>query len=425
MKKETTDKKMSTGMLRQDSAPHKNNERSCREDNGVTSRNAAPERTLNVREEASTGMLRQDSATAPFNFGIYIHWPFCLSKCPYCDFYSRVAKNHNQDDLINEYLDDLNYYYEITQERTVTSIFFGGGTPSLISAANIERIIDFIDKHWKLSSQAEISLEANPNTQTPTLFSDLRQVGINRLSLGVQALNDADLKFLGRTHSVNDALKAIDDVTKYFNNHSMDLIYARPQQTLSQWQTELQQAVGFGFKHLSLYQLTIEEGTVFAKKGICAMNDETAAELYAFTNQFLSRNGYPRYEVSNYAQPDFQCRHNLLYWQGDEYLGIGRGAHGRLKKDGRFYALTYKRLADELSAAERAEELIIMGLRLSQGIDKCRFKDICGIDFDNFINQNKMNLLQQSGLIENTKQNLHATEKGFLLLNHLIEELCC
>ncbi len=391
-----------------------------REDNDVTSRSTAPERTLDVREEVSTGMLHQASATSRLNFGIYIHWPFCISKCPYCDFYSKVVRHNNQDDLINDYLDDLNYYNEITKERTVTSVFFGGGTPSLISAANIEKIINFISKKWTLSPQAEISLEANPNTQTPTLFADLRQAGINRLSLGVQALNSPDLKFLERTHSLQEAYSAIEQVTKHFANHSMDLIYARPQQTLSNWLSELHEAVRFGFKHMSLYQLTIEDGTIFAKKGIQPMEEKKATELYNQTNQFLNDNGYPRYEVSNYASPDFRCRHNLLYWQGDDYLGIGKGAHGRLKRNGKFYALTHKRQTEELSAQERAEELIIMGLRLPQGIDKQRFENICGLKFDNIINNDKANILQQNNLIENSSQTLRANKNGYLHHNHII-----
>ncbi len=379
---------------------------------------------IKTKKETNIGILQQDSAAVDFNFGIYIHWPFCLSKCPYCDFYSKVSKDDNQNKLIKEYLDDLNYYYEKTKERTVTSIFFGGGTPSLIKANNIEKIIDFIYKHWKTADNIEISLEANPNTQTPTLFSDLHQAGINRLSLGIQALNENDLRFLGRTHNLQEALSAINQVIKTFNNHSMDLIYARPNQTTLQWEKELRQAVKFGFKHLSLYQLTIEENTIFGKKGIQPMEEQQASELYLLTNSFLRDNGYPQYEVSNYALPAYECRHNLLYWQGDDYLGIGKGAHGRLKKDEKFYALSHKRLAEKLSAQERAEELILMGLRLNEGINKQHFYKTCDLSLDEIINHRKAIELQKNNLIINSKDTLKATPQGFLLLNYLIEELC-
>ena len=357
-------------------------------------------------------------------FGIYIHWPFCLSKCPYCDFFSQIKKDVEQETIIKEYLEDLDFYAEKTGDRVVESIFFGGGTPSLIKPNLIEKIINHIQQKWKCKKDIEISLEANPNSDRKNLFKDLRQAGINRLSLGVQALNDKDLKFLGRTHNLEQAYTAIDEVLQNFDNHSFDLIYARPKQTLSAWQEEIKQAVHFGFKHLSMYQLTIEEGTVFYKKQVEAAEEDIAREMYLFTNQYLQENGYLQYEVSNYAQSGFPSRHNLLYWQGDDYLGIGKSAHGRLKIGNKFYALTHRRQEEEISASERAEELIIMGLRLNEGISKEKFYNVCGIKLADFINQKNLSELKAEKLIEETKTHMLATNEGRLVLNKLIEDLC-
>ena len=357
-------------------------------------------------------------------FGIYIHWPYCLSKCPYCDFFSQVKKNVNQDELIDGYLQDLDFYRSFTEGRTVTSIFFGGGTPSLLKPRNIEKIINAVTKNWQLSPCAEISLEANPNTNNGTLFPDLRRAGINRLSLGVQALNDQSLRFLGRTHNLAQALASVDEVLHTFDNHSMDLIYARPQQTPDEWFTELTRAATFGFKHLSFYQLTIEEGTFFAKKGICPADEETAAALYDLTNDTLPSFGYKRYEVSNYARDGYQSAHNKLYWQGGDYLGIGPAAHGRIKNKDKIFATTHHLQMESLTPAERAEELIIMGLRLTEGIDKADFAENCGIPFDAFVNHTRLEKLSAQELITDTPQNIRATNKGFLVLNHIIEELC-
>lgn len=357
-------------------------------------------------------------------FGIYIHWPYCLSKCPYCDFFSQARKDVNQDELINGYLQDLDFYRSFTEGRTVTSIFFGGGTPSLLKPQNIEKIINAVAKNWKLSPQAEISLEANPNTNRGNLFSDLRQAGINRLSLGVQAFNDQNLRFLGRTHNLAQALRSVDDVLHTFDNHSMDLIYALPQQTPQEWLNELSQAAAFGFKHLSLYQLTIEEGTFFAKKGIQPADEELAAALYNLTNDTLPSFGYNRYEVSNYARDGFQSAHNKLYWQGCDYLGIGPAAHGRIQTDGKIFATTHHLQMECLTPAERAEELIIMGLRLTEGIDKSCFAENCNIPFDAFVNRTRLEKLKAQNLITDTPQNIRATNTGFLVLNYIIEELC-
>ena len=356
-------------------------------------------------------------------FGIYIHWPYCLSKCPYCDFFSRIGKNVDQEKIINDYLDELRFYHNLTSGRTVTSIFFGGGTPSLIKPSLISKVIDTVAALWPTAPDIEISLEANPNTDTPTLFPDLKKAGINRLSLGVQALNDVDLKFLGRTHTLSQALKSIDNVLNTFENHSMDLIYARPGQKLPAWQDELKQTASFGFKHLSLYQLTIEEGTFFAKKGIRPLDDKPAVEMYNLTVDYLRQCGCPRYEVSNFALPAGQCRHNLLYWQGDDYLGIGPAAHGRISIPEHFYATTHRCQLTPLTSQERAEELLFLGLRLDNGIDKPLFEQKCGLNFDNFINRTAAAEFEKMGLLINSGQNLRLTAAGFPVMNKIIEEL--
>lgn len=382
----------------------------------------SPAAYIEVREDTSTGVSPQ--MTFYQGFGIYIHWPYCLSKCPYCDFFSQIKKNVEQETIVKDYLDDLDFYAGLTRERTVTSIFFGGGTPSLIKPELIEKIINHIGKKWTLANNTEISLEANPNSDRPNLFNDLHSAGINRLSLGIQALNDTDLKTLGRTHNLKQAYQAMEEVLKRFDNHSIDLIYARPMQTLNQWQEEIKQAASFGFKHLSMYQLTIEEGTVFYKKGMQPAEENLASEMYRLTNQYLKDNGYPQYEISNYAQPGFESRHNQLYWNGSDYLGIGKSAHGRLKIGDKHYALTHRRVMEELTPEERAEELLLMGLRLNCGINKSEFEKQCGLNFDKFINTDKLNMLSAEKLVINTDKTIKATDAGRLILNRIIEELC-
>lgn len=368
-------------------------------------------------------LLKPFSAKQAFSipFGIYLHWPFCKSKCPYCDFYKEVRKDIPQEDIINGYVKDLEYYHKLTADKIVSSIFFGGGTPSLIEPKYIEKIIDRIHRLWTTADKVEISLEANPNSDRPGMFADLHQAGINRLSLGVQALNDKDLKFLGRTHNLRQALQSIDEVLRCFDNHSMDLIYACPAQTADSWLKELAQAAAFGFRHISLYQLTIEEGTFFARKGITALEEEAAAAMYDLTNGYLNAHGYPQYEVSNYGLP---CRHNLLYWQGGDYLGIGKSAHGRFTTDAKIYASLHPRQLEPLTAEERAEELVIMGLRLIEGINKRRFEQICGLHFDAFINQSNLQDLIAGGFLIDCAETLRATPSGFKVLDKLIEELC-
>ena len=358
------------------------------------------------------------------DLSIYFHWPFCKSKCPYCDFFSQITKNINQDEIIDSYIDQLNEYKKILPNKNITSIFFGGGTPSLITPQNISRIIDKINELWSISLNCEISLEANPNTQTPTLFQDLKNAGINRLSLGVQSFDDNYLKFLGRTHNSLHALHSIEEVIKNFDNHSIDLMYALPNQTKQNWLSQLAIATKFGLKHISLYQLMIEENTVFYKKGIKPLDEEKANELYLLTEDYLNAKKYQRYEVSNYAQTDFQSIHNKAYWLGKDYIGIGQSAHGRLKINNKHYAITDPINMEELTNEERAEEMIIMNLRLTEGINKHNFYQICNIELNNFINNDFVTDAINKGLLINTSDTLKATLKGFMLLDYLILGLC-
>lgn len=354
---------------------------------------------------------------------IYFHWPYCRSKCPYCDFFKKVNPHVDQASIIETYLQKLQNYHELLSDRVIQSVFFGGGTPSLIEPRYIELLLGRISKLWHTAKNMEISLEANPNTDHPDMFTDLKNSGINRLSLGVQALNEEDLKFLGRTHSLKDALSSIENVLHTFDNHSIDLIYARPNRHLDTWFEELKQAVSFGVKHLSLYQLTIEKGTLFFKRGIKALEEDKAADMYLETVNYLRQNGYPRYEVSNFAKEEYESVHNKCYWQGDDYIGIGESAHGRIKIGNKHYALVDNQPKEELSVYERAEELVLLGLRLERGIDKAHFETITGINFNNIINKKHLQTMKESGLIEENDSFLQATDKGFLLIDKIALEL--
>lgn len=360
----------------------------------------------------------------PTDIAIYIHWPFCKSKCPYCDFYKEVQPNIDQSTIIDEYIRSLSRYHEITADRIVKSIFFGGGTPSLIAPKNIERILNFITRTWKTVDNVEISLEANPNSHYQTMFSDLKNAGINRLSLGVQALNNNDLRFLGRTHTLEQARLCLGEIVKTFDNHSADLIYALPHQQTADWLATLQEIISYGLKHLSVYQLTIEENTIFHRRGIQPLEEDAALTMYHDTINFLTDNGYQHYEVSNFAHPSYASVHNLTYWQGGDYIGIGKSAHGRICLDGQHIGTVYPFIHENISVQERAEELLLMGLRLTQGISLCHFEEKCGIPFYNFINNDNLQNLCQLHLLELKDGYIRATRDGMPLLNELIRQLC-
>ncbi|MBR1648157.1 MAG: radical SAM family heme chaperone HemW [Alphaproteobacteria bacterium] len=355
--------------------------------------------------------------------GIYIHWPYCKSKCPYCGFFSRVQTLADEDEIIASYLEDLRFYRAFNDEYKVASIFFGGGTPSLMAPRNIARLIDEIMSLWKTDDNLEISLEANPNTNHQNLFSDLQKAGVNRLSLGVQALDDEGLKILGRTHNYRQALDSIAEIKEIFLNHSMDLIYARPHQSLSSWQKELEKACGFGLKHLSLYQLTIEENTEFFRRGIKSIDDELSLEFYRIAREITAQYGYNCYEVSNYALQGFECRHNLGYWQGCDYVGVGEGAVGRIRNKEQFFHLEHRRHLVPLSTKERAEELLIMGLRLKTGLNKKLFFQQCGINLSEIIDHNKTAILEEEGFLYNFQDKLCLSDKGYNLIDYIVAQI--
>jgi oxygen-independent coproporphyrinogen-3 oxidase len=374
-------------------------------------------------------------------FGIYVHWPFCRAKCPYCDFNSHVRHGGiDEARFLAAYLAELRYYAALAPERSVTSIFFGGGTPSLMRPATVSAIIDAIAEHWDLANDAEITLEANPTSVEAENFAGYRAAAVNRLSLGVQALDDQSLKALGRRHSAQEALDALALAKLHFDRVSFDLIYAREGQTVKAWQAELTHALDHAADHLSLYQLTIEEGTPFAARyaaGTLVIPDPAHARaLFQLTQELCEAARLPAYEVSNHARPDFESRHNLLYWRGHDYAGVGPGAHSRITVGGTKRALSAIKspegwlvevelhgrgvVSDEvLSAEEAADEYLLMGLRLSEGIDLNRLATIYGRGLD----ETRIGALASDGLLRREGDRLAATTKGRLVLNRLILEL--
>jgi oxygen-independent coproporphyrinogen-3 oxidase len=382
------------------------------------------------------------SADASPGFGVYVHWPFCLSKCPYCDFNSHVR---------HAGVDETRYLRALEREiaataarapgRTVSTIFFGGGTPSLMQPATVGGILDAIGRHWSIAPDVEVTLEANPTSVEATRFRGYRTAGVNRVSLGVQALDDASLKALGRLHSAEEALAAVAVARGIFDRTSFDLIYARPRQTPEAWKAELARAIGEAAEHLSLYQLTIEPDTPFAtlhKAGkLATPDDDLARALFDLTQDVCAAHGLPAYEVSNHARPGAECRHNLVYWRGHDYAGVGPGAHGRLEVDGRRYATaTEKRpeawlmrveslgtglVTDEpLTREERADEFLLMGLRLAEGIDPARYAAIAGRRLD----ERRIAFLSQEGAVEITADGrLRVTKSGFPVLDAVVADL--
>lgn len=386
---------------------------------------------------------------------VYIHWPFCKSKCPYCDFNSHVREHIDQSRWQAALLKELDTLAGKVPQRTVSSIFFGGGTPSLMPAATAAALIERVHKHWPAADNIEITLEANPTSVEADTFGDFRRAGVNRVSLGVQALDDKELRFLGRGHSAKEALTAVERAAATFERYSFDLIYARPGQTLEGWQKELTQALGYARGHMSLYQLTIEENTAFHHayaKGNFVIPDEGQSEaLYRLTEEMMRQAGFAAYEVSNYAHAGDESRHNLAYWNGDDYIGIGPGAHGRLtmekesqsagsqREHYRIATATVKSPERWLEAVERdghgAEvwqgielkeeiaERLMMGLRLKEGIDYRRFEARTGRRLPDYLDSESLALYRRQGLLEDRDDVLQATLAGRLVLNRLISEL--
>ena len=376
------------------------------------------------------------------SLALYVHWPWCLAKCPYCDFNSRAnAPNSvDQDHYRTAILQDLKHYAGQTKGRTLTSVFFGGGTPSLLDPDTVHAILEASSGHWAVDPNCEITLEANPTSVEAAKFRAFRDAGVNRVSVGVQALNDEDLQRLGREHSVEEALGAVDIAQAVFDRYSIDLIYARPGQGEGDWADELEYALGLVTDHISLYQLTVEPGTDYFRQNIAEADEDLAADLYQLTQEMCDADGLPAYEVSNHARPGAESRHNLTYWRGGDYIGIGPGAHGRLTQDGVTHAT--HQIADparwldrverdghgtakssELTRSEREEELILTGLRLSEGIDAQRFEDQTGTPLMQCINAQSVEDLTKAGLLEVAKHGICTTEAGRLMLNGVIAQL--
>ncbi len=376
------------------------------------------------------------------SFGIYVHWPFCAAKCPYCDFNSHVRSAIDESGWVDGILQELEWTARQQGETRpeVESIFFGGGTPSLMQGASAARILDKIAASWRVSESAEVTLEANPASVEAARFADYRSAGINRVSLGVQALNDRDLKALGRLHNVSEATAALATATRTFSRVSFDLIYARPGQTREAWRSELQQALQFDVGHLSLYQLTIEPGTAFAllhKTGALIIpDDDHAALLFETTQELTEAAGLPAYEISNHARAGEEARHNLLYWRYGEYAGVGPGAHGRLTLGGVRTATAAEKLPERwqqriaaeghglierqaISDGDAAREHLLMNLRLREGLDLAVYRARWGREPA----PEKIRALEAENLVVHDGARLSVTPRGRLVLNSIIAAL--
>jgi putative oxygen-independent coproporphyrinogen III oxidase len=377
-------------------------------------------------------------------FGLYVHWPFCLSKCPYCDFNSHVRETIDQARWRAGFLAEIDHYAARTPGRTVTSIFFGGGTPSLMEPATAASVIDRIAHRWPVAADVEITLEANPSSVESGRFADLAAAGISRVSLGVQALDDRALAFLGRRHDAGEALAALAIAQRRFDRVSFDLIYARPGQGLADWRAELGRAIAHGTEHLSVYQLTIEPGTRFAtlaERGELDLPDEeTQAALYEATQEILDDAGLPSYEISNHARPGAECRHNLTYWRYGDYVGIGPGAHGRLTVAGEKLATRAHRAPEiwlerveaqghgahedvPIRPAERRDEMLMMGLRLAEGLSRARIRAELGREIEELIEPRKLLRLADAGFLSIDGEGARATAAGRQRLNAVLASL--
>ncbi|MGI9362524.1 MAG: radical SAM family heme chaperone HemW [Parasphingorhabdus sp.] len=371
---------------------------------------------------------------------LYIHWPFCISKCPYCDFNSHVREQIDHDAWQAALLADMRYEHQVSQNRRISSIFFGGGTPSLMPPRLVAKLIEEADALWGLEERCEITLEANPSSVEASRFSDLASAGVNRVSLGLQSLDDQTLDFLGRAHDVTEGLAALDTALKNFGRVSFDLIYARPGQSLADWQTELGTALGFGTTHLSLYQLTIEPGTRFetlVRTGaLVPADDDHCADLFELTQQLTCAAGLPAYEISNHAKPGQESRHNLSYWRYDDYIGIGPGAHGRRlnsaterhKKPENFLSAVERngnglKVEQALSPQTRAMEALMMGLRLAEGVDLAVLENKTGLTATDIIDMHEVEKLSSAGFMEANADRLMVTMKGMPLLDAILPKI--
>ena len=363
---------------------------------------------------------------------LYVHWPFCVSRCPYCDFNSHVRESVDQDRWRAALLADMAYEAEVAPKRPLTSIFFGGGTPSLMPPATVAALIEAAERHWGFAPDIEITLEANPSSVEAARFAGLAAAGVNRVSLGLQALDDEALRFLGRAHDVVEGLAALETAQSNFGRVSFDLIYALPDQDEADWCATLKRALGFGTGHLSLYQLTIEPGTRFASMAargeLTPADPDHSAGLFELTRELTATAGLPAYEISNHARPGEESRHNLTYWRYGDYLGVGPGAHGRrtgiatarARKPENWLARIDRdchgiELEDSLSAEMQAREALVMGLRLNEGLERDRI--------DKAIDHAAVERLSRLGLIEQTSDRLRVTAEGMLLLDAILAEI--
>jgi oxygen-independent coproporphyrinogen-3 oxidase len=377
---------------------------------------------------------------APHPLALYIHWPFCVSKCPYCDFNSHVRESVDQLAWRDALLADLAHEAELTKGRALGSIFFGGGTPSLMPPDTIAALIDAAAGHWSFTDGIEISMEANPNSAEAARFADVALAGVNRLSLGLQALDDVALKFLGRAHDAREGLAALEAAQRVVDRVSIDLIYARPDQSAAQWEAELLRALSFGTEHLSLYQLTIEPGTRFetdVRLGQFTPADpDDAAALYELTQAITASARRPAYEVSNHAAPGAESRHNLAYWRYADYVGVGPGAHGRRgllattrhKKPENWQNALARNghgLVEErpLAPDERAAEALMMGLRLAEGVDLADLAARTGVAQEALVDEAAIVRLAGHGLLVRTDDHLTVTPAGMLLLDGILAEI--
>jgi putative oxygen-independent coproporphyrinogen III oxidase len=390
--------------------------------------------------DESTSSKSKPSSEA--GFGVYVHWPFCAAKCPYCDFNSHVRHQPvDQPRFVKAFQQELRFMAERSQGEMVQSIFLGGGTPSLMQPETVGAILDEIAKLWPMDKAVEISMEANPTSVEAERFAGYRAAGVNRVSLGVQALNDADLKALGRLHSVADAQRAFDVARTHFDRTSFDLIYARPHQTPEQWRSELREATTMAVDHLSLYQLTIEPETQFEllyKAGKLSVPDpDISAAMFEITQEETDKAGMPAYEVSNHARPGAECRHNLVYWRYGLYAGVGPGAHGRLQgPQSRIATSTEKHPErwlemvetrgngliekEELSFEQAGDEFLIMGLRLREGINPARYTALSG----RVINEKRVQDLKDNAMLESLPDGrLRVTPQGLMVLDAVVADL--
>jgi oxygen-independent coproporphyrinogen-3 oxidase len=395
-----------------------------------------------------TASLSCVAAAAPVGerpFGVYVHWPFCLAKCPYCDFNSHVRERIAHEEWRRAYLAEIDHYAALTPGRTVGSVFFGGGTPSLMEPRTVAAILERIAARWQVAPGCEVTLEANPTSVEAEKFAGFAAAGVNRVSIGVQALNDQDLKRLGRMHNVSEAMDALEIAAKNFTRYSFDLIYARPRQNLKEWREELEKALKIaGAGHLSMYQLTIEPGTAFftqhARGELRIPDEELAGDFYELTQELTEAAGLPAYEISNHARPGEESRHNLLYWRYGDYAGIGPGAHGRLTLDGRKQATRAHRAPEawldlvarqghgahdfeEVAAAERVTEALMMGLRLREGVDLRNIAAEGGAPWQEFIAPARIGALAAEGLVAQEGERLRPTLAGMQRLNGVLRYL--